>query len=92
MAIPLTIKETREGLLNKKFSAVELVDIYLERIDKHKKLNAFLTVSDENAYKEAKKIDKLIASGIGEKEYPMIGTVVAHKDLFLTKGVRTTAS
>jgi len=91
MAIPLTIKETREGLLNKKFSAVELVDIYLGRIDKHKKLNAFLTVSDESAYKEAKKIDKLIASGSVEKEYPLLGTVVAHKDLFLTKGVRTTA-
>jgi aspartyl-tRNA(Asn)/glutamyl-tRNA(Gln) amidotransferase subunit A len=91
MGIPLTIKETREGLLNKKFSAVELVDIYLGRIDKYKKLNAFLTVSDEDAYKEAKKIDKLIASGSVEKEYPLLGTVVAHKDLFLTKGVRTTA-
>jgi aspartyl-tRNA(Asn)/glutamyl-tRNA(Gln) amidotransferase subunit A len=91
MAIPLTIRETREGLLNKKFSAVELVDIYLERIYKHKKLNALLTVSDEDAYKEAKKIDKLIASASVEKEYPLLGTVVAHKDLFLTKGVRTTA-
>ena len=45
MNLPLTIKETREGLLKKEFSAVELVDEYLSRIDKNKDLNAFLTVS-----------------------------------------------
>ena len=88
---PLTIKETREGLIGKKYSAVELVDKYLERIEKYKNLNAFLTVSDSLAYSEAKKIDKLIGSGIELNEYPLLGSVIAHKDLFLTKGVRTTA-
>jgi aspartyl-tRNA(Asn)/glutamyl-tRNA(Gln) amidotransferase subunit A len=88
---PLTIKETREGLIDKKYSAVELVDKYLERIEKYKNLNAFLTVSDSLAYSEAKKIDKLIGSGIELNEYPLLGSVIAHKDLFLTKGVRTTA-
>ena len=88
---PLTIKETREGLIGKKYSAVELVDKYLERIEKYKNLNAFLTVSDSLAYSEAKKIDKLIGSGIELNEYLLLGSVIAHKDLFLTKGVRTTA-
>lgn len=92
MDAPLTIKETREGLINKKFSAVELVDEYLAKIGKCQDLNAFLTISDGVAYSEAKEIDKLIESGITEDQYPLLGAVVAHKDLFLTKGVRTTAA
>lgn len=91
METPLTIKETREGLLEKKFSAVELVDKYLERIEKHKNLNAFLTISSEGAYLKAKEIDKLINVGIDKDKYPLLGSVISHKDLFLTKGVRTTA-
>jgi aspartyl-tRNA(Asn)/glutamyl-tRNA(Gln) amidotransferase subunit A len=92
MNAPLTIKETRDGLINKKFSVVELVDEYLAKINMHKGLNAFLTISDEIAYSEAKEIDKLIESGITKDQYPLLGAVVAHKDLFLTKGVRTTAA
>ncbi len=95
MNIPKTIKETQEGLLKKKFSAVELVNAYLEQITKkNKELNAFITVSDELAYKQAKKVDSLIKE-LGEKaikEYPLLGVVIAHKDLFLTKGIRTTAA
>ena len=92
METPLTIKETRKGLLDKKFSAVELVDKYLERIDEFKGLNAFLTISDEVAYKEAKEVDKLVETGISKDQYPLLGSVIAHKDLFMTKGIRTTAS
>jgi aspartyl-tRNA(Asn)/glutamyl-tRNA(Gln) amidotransferase subunit A len=92
MNLPLTIKETREGLISKKFSAVELVDSYLKRIDENKDLNAFLTTSDEVAYKQAKEVDKLIEAGVSEDQYPLLGSVIAHKDLFLTKGVRTTAA
>jgi len=84
--LPLTIKETQEGLMNKKFSAVELVDSYLARINKYNKdLNIFLTVTEEEAYKKAKWADKILSN------YPLLGVTVAHKDLFLTKGVRTTA-
>ena len=89
--LPLTIKDTRDGLLKKNFSAVELVDEYLGRIEKHKNLNAFLTISSEGAYLKAKEIDKLINIGISEGEYPLLGSVISHKDLFLTKGIRTTA-
>lgn len=95
MKIPKTIKETQEGLLKKKFSAVELVNTYLEQIaKKNKELNAFITVSDELAYKQAKKADSLIEE-LGKKaieKRPLLGVVVAHKDLFLTKGIRTTAA
>jgi aspartyl-tRNA(Asn)/glutamyl-tRNA(Gln) amidotransferase subunit A len=86
MNLPLTIKETKEGLLKKEFSPVELVDGYLERIKESSDLNAFLTISDEVAYKKAKSLESNL------EDLPLLGTVVAHKDLFLTEGVRTTAS
>ncbi len=92
---PLTIKETQDGLLGKKFSAVDLVDGYLERIDKNNKdLNIFLTISRDEAYKEAKIVDELLDSKNSQmlSDFPLLGVVVAHKDLFLTKGVRTTAA
>lgn len=92
--IPLTITETHKGLLAKKFSTIELVDAYLARIGKYnKELNAFITISDEVAYEQAKKTDKLLASEGSQafEKYPLLGITVAHKDLFLTKGIRTTA-
>jgi len=86
MIPPLTIKETQEGLLKKDFSAVELVDAYLQKINKHNKdFNVFLTITEKEAYREAKSIDKTL----GPK--PLLGVTVAYKDLYLTKGVRTTA-
>jgi aspartyl-tRNA(Asn)/glutamyl-tRNA(Gln) amidotransferase subunit A len=92
---PLTIKETQDGLLKKEFSAVELVDSYLAQINKHNKdLNVFLTVSDENAYKQAKEVDRLIGNKETDllSDHPLLGVTVAHKDIFLTKGIRTTAA
>lgn len=86
MDLPLTIKDTQDGLINKKFSAVELVDSYLARINKYnKELNVFITVTENEAYKKAKEIKIL-------SDYSLLGVIVAHKDLFLTKGVRTTAA
>lgn len=94
MEIPLTIKETQEGLIGKKFSAVELVDSYLARINKYNKnLNVFLTITEDIAYQKAKEIDKILGYKDTKilRDYPLLGVTVAHKDLFLTKGVRTTA-
>jgi aspartyl-tRNA(Asn)/glutamyl-tRNA(Gln) amidotransferase subunit A len=95
MDLPLTIKQTQKGLLRKEFSAVELVDAYLLRIRTFDKdLNAFITISDELAYKQAKKVDKII-NELGDEaltRHPLLGVTVAHKDLFLTKGIRTTAA
>lgn len=94
MDIPLTIKETQDGLKKKKYSAVELVDAYLKNISKFdKSINSFITVTEDLAYKQAKKADRLI-SEYGDKafkDYPLLGVTVAHKDLFLTKGIRTTS-
>lgn len=85
--IPLTIKETQEGLKSKKFTAVELVDAYLAQIKKYNsEYNIFLAITEENAYKKAKELDK-----VGTYENPLSGVVTSYKDIFLTEGVRTTA-
>lgn len=94
MNIPSNIKELQEDLLSKKYSAVSLVDVFLERIKKFDpKLNAFITVSEDLAYKQAKKVDDLLNELGGKvfQDYPLLGVVVAHKDLFSTEGIRTTA-
>jgi len=95
MDIPLTITETQKGLLEKKFTAVDLVDAYLARIKAFDKdINAFITVSDELAYAQAKEADQKIAE-LGKKafeQFPLLGVVTAYKDIFLTKGLRTTAA
>ncbi len=80
---PLTIKETQDGLSKREFSASELVREYSERIEVNKDLNAFLTISSDGAFEQAKNYNP---------DKPLAGVVVAHKDLFLTKGVRTTAA
>lgn len=86
MDIPLTISQTKEGLEKKKFSAMELVDGYLQKIKKsNKEYNIFLTVSEEKAFQKAKEVDN------SDKSLPLSGVTVALKDIFLTEGVRTTA-
>lgn len=94
LQIPLTIKETQDGLIKKKFSAVELVDAYYEKINKNNDLNAFLTLSEDFAYNKAKEVDKLVSQNSSTilNDYPLLGVSISHKDLFLTKGLRTTAA
>ncbi|MDO8621299.1 MAG: Asp-tRNA(Asn)/Glu-tRNA(Gln) amidotransferase subunit GatA [Candidatus Levybacteria bacterium] len=85
----LTIKEAREGLKSKKFSSVELTKACLEQIKKHNKdLNAFITVTEKEALDQAKSADELISSG---QDLPLLGIPIALKDLFSTKGIKTTA-
>ncbi|OGM74893.1 glutaminyl-tRNA synthase (glutamine-hydrolyzing) subunit A [Candidatus Woesebacteria bacterium RIFOXYB1_FULL_38_16] len=92
-SVPDTIEKLQEGLLKKNYSCVELVDYYLNRIKKYdSSLNSFLTISEDSAYSQAKKMDKVLNGGsFSLSEYPLLGVVVSFKDLFLTKGIRTTA-
>jgi aspartyl-tRNA(Asn)/glutamyl-tRNA(Gln) amidotransferase subunit A len=95
MKNPLTIEKTQEGLLKKEFSAAELVKNYLEQIKKHdKEINSFITVTDEVAHENAKRVDRIV-SDFGKKallDNPLLGVSVGYKDIFLTKGIRTTAA
>src|SRR5574344_504093 len=80
----LTLSEAREGLKTKKFSATDLVKACFDRIKSvDKKLNAFVTLCEQDALKQAETIDINL---------PLGGIPLAVKDNYLTKAVRTTAS
>lgn len=86
----LTISKIRQGLIEKKITAVEITNSYLERIKKlDREVKAFITVTPEVAIEQAEKIDKKIANG--KEVGRLAGSTVAIKDIFLTKGVQTTS-
>jgi aspartyl-tRNA(Asn)/glutamyl-tRNA(Gln) amidotransferase subunit A len=84
----ITIAEARKSLKNKDFSSVELTRYYLDRVEQFRSLNAYITVNHEISIDRAKRADELIASG---QDVPLLGVPFAVKDLFCTKGLRTTA-
>ena len=86
----LSLSELRALLDSKKISSVELTRYFLERVKKHSDLNAFITVCEEEALKQAQDADDFIASP-GENPF-LCGIPYAAKDLFCTKGIRTTAA
>ena len=56
--ISLSVSEMREGLLQKEFSAVELVGAHLERIKRtNETLNSFITITESQALTDAAKAD-----------------------------------
>lgn len=85
----LSLCEIKDGLLSKKFSALELTERFLERIEKYKNLNAYVTVCADQARQCAKESDARIASNSARE---LEGIPLGIKDLFVTKGIRTTAS
>lgn len=86
----LTIKEATNFLSEKKIKARELTLAFLDRAKKfNKTLNAFITIPEEIALASAEKIDRLIANN--SPRGPLAGVPLAVKDLFSTKGIKTTA-
>jgi aspartyl-tRNA(Asn)/glutamyl-tRNA(Gln) amidotransferase subunit A len=83
-----TIAELTQGLKNKEFSSVELTQHYLDRINTSD-LNAFITITDEIALQQAQTADAQIAKG---KASILTGIPYAHKDIFCTNGVKTSAA
>ena len=82
-----TITQLAQGLRAKEFSSVELAQHFLNRIEKHADLNAYFTVTAEQALKAAQLADARIASGNAEL---LTGIPMAHKDIFCTQDVKTT--
>ena len=83
----LSIAELSKGLKNKEFSSVELTQHFLDRIGVSS-LNSYITVTDELALSQAKQADLKIAKGTGTI---LTGIPYAHKDIFCTMGVKTSA-
>lgn len=87
----LTIHELTERLSAREITSTELTAAYLKRIDGVEgSVNAYLTVTAEAAMEAAAEADKRFASGA--KQGPLAGIPISVKDIFCTKGVRTTCA
>ena len=85
----LSATEQSELIRSKKISATQLIQAHLDQIERlNPTLNAIVTLTAESAIAEAASADKKTAAN--EAVGVLHGLPVAHKDLFLTKGVRTT--
>ncbi len=82
-----TLRELSAALAARKISSVELTRACLARIARHAELNAFISVDEAGALAAAEKADKLRSRGDAG---PLTGIPIAHKDIFCTRGLRTT--
>ena len=88
--IDLTITEALEQLKSGKISSTELTKAYLDRIEKYgTELNCYITITPERALADAAASDARYAAG---SPLPLDGLPIGMKDLFATKGIRTTAA
>jgi aspartyl-tRNA(Asn)/glutamyl-tRNA(Gln) amidotransferase subunit A len=85
----LTITEAAAGIRHKDFSSVELTKACLERIGLiDGKLHSFITVTADLALQHAEQADRELKSG--KDRGSLHGVPIALKDLYATKGIRTT--
>jgi aspartyl-tRNA(Asn)/glutamyl-tRNA(Gln) amidotransferase subunit A len=84
----LTLAQARDLLRDRKISAVELADAHLAAMAKARALNAYVLETPDEARAMAKRADDALGRGAGG---PLSGIPLGVKDLFATKGVRTTA-
>lgn len=85
----LSIRELSEGLKQAQFSSRELTEHYLKRIAKiDPKVKSYVTVTAEQALAEADAADAALKSG---NAHALAGIPLAHKDIFCTQGIKTTA-
>lgn len=88
--IDLTITEALNKLKKREISATELTRAHLDRIEKYgNDLNCYITVTPERAMADAAAADARIASG---EMRALDGIPIEMKDLFATRGIRTTAA
>lgn len=86
----LTLRQIASGLANKDFSATELTQSLLARIQAvDPQLNSFITVTEELALSQARGADERRAAG---ENGALLGAPIAHKDLFCTQNVLTSCA
>ena len=85
----LTLADARDGLVAKKFTSTELTQAFIKAIDAaNPHLNAYVLPTPDHALAQAKASDVRLAKGDAR---PLEGLPIGNKDLFCTKGIRTTA-
>ena len=78
-----------KALAAKEVSSTELTQYFLDRIEAGKHWNAYLDVSAHLSLEQSSKADAILAAGQGGK---LTGIPVAHKDVFVTRGWKSTAA
>jgi aspartyl-tRNA(Asn)/glutamyl-tRNA(Gln) amidotransferase subunit A len=86
--VAFTLAEARDAVRTKKISSRELAEAHIAAIKGAGALNAFITATPERALEMSGQSDERISKGTAR---PLEGLPIAIKDLFCTKGVRTTA-
>src|SRR5262245_18645089 len=82
-----TLAQLAQDLRARRVSATELTKHFLARIERFgPALNAFVTVTAEQALAQAAAADRKLAAGDAP---PLAGVPIAHKDIFCTAGVKT---
>lgn len=85
-----TVAELSGALARKEMSAVELTQTFLDRIAQlNPALNAFITITGEQALAQAALADERLAAGDAG---PLTGIPIAHKDIFCTRDVLTSCA
>ena len=79
-----TIKEIKKMISEKEISNKEVVQEVYRLINENSHLNAFVTLNEESSIKKAQDLDN------NPSDYSLAGIPIAQKDLFCTKGLRTT--
>ena len=84
----MTVREMGRLLRSGKASSVELVEDALAAIKERDRFNTFITLTPEAAKQAAIDCDRELAAGMDRG--PFHGIPIAYKDLFYTRGVKTT--
>ena len=79
-----TIKEIKNMISQKEISNKEIIEEVYDHIQENEHLNAFITLNKESALKKSEDLDN------NPSDLPLAGIPIAQKDLFCTKGLRTT--
>jgi aspartyl-tRNA(Asn)/glutamyl-tRNA(Gln) amidotransferase subunit A len=81
-----TVTQLAEGLRDGHFSSVEITRAFLDRIQGMDSYNSFISVDESGALEAAAQADIRLSKG---EATPLTGIPIAHKDIFCTKGLRT---
>jgi amidase len=85
----LTATELARRIRTRALSVTEVVEAHLRQIERvNPKVNAIVTLTAARAMDEARAKDAALARG--EQPGPLFGLPIVHKDLFPTRGIRTT--